>query len=76
MAPQRPGDHFDHVKTPNGAVSTRFSPFFMFFAIFLAAGGGRRRRAVAPTPTPLVSTHTQPKSLSCAAGEYPNVFIC
>ena len=135
MAPQRPGDHFDHVKTPNGAVSTRFRSFLMFSAIFLyqhntslslsfslsqtdtmslcgtqtmslwhtdspsvaqrqslcptetvslshrdsvslwktrsglRAAGGRRRRAVAPTPTPLVSTHTHPKSLSRAAGD-------
>ena len=44
--------------------------FFMFFVIFLPAGGRRRRRrAVAPTPTPLVSTHTHPKSLSRAVGE-------
>ena len=35
MAPQRPGDHFYHVKTPNGAVSTRFSTFLMFSGDFL-----------------------------------------
>ena len=35
MAPQRPRDHFYHVKTPNGATWTRFSPFLMFAAIFL-----------------------------------------
>ena len=38
MVPERPGDHFDHVKTPNGAVSTRFSQVFMFFAYFSACG--------------------------------------
>ena len=31
MAPQRLGDHFYHVETPNGATWTRFSLFFEFW---------------------------------------------
>ena len=31
MARQRPGDHFYHVETPNGATWSRFSPFLVFW---------------------------------------------
>ena len=49
-APQRPGDQFDHVKIPNGAISTRFSQLLMFFDNFSARGRPGRHGALRGRP--------------------------